>query len=100
MPCSVSVRRVRVGMVESKISSLHAVFRPFRQAGGIRRKDMNPYEERQEEKREGLRAGAVKRRAESNRLYKSGHGTLAQIPFGQPILVGHHSKNADRAYWS
>lgn len=59
---------------------------------------MNPYEERQEAKRERLRAAAAKRAAESDRLYEAGRRALEAIPFGQPILVGHYSEKSDRAY--
>ena len=59
---------------------------------------MNEYEARQEAKRERLREKARKLNTESDRLYKSGTESLAAIPFGQPILVGHHSEKGDRAY--
>lgn len=59
---------------------------------------MNPYEERQEAKRERLRKAAAKRRAEATAKYDAGTKALEAIPFGQPILVGHHSEKGDRAY--
>lgn len=59
---------------------------------------MNHYEQRQEEKREGLRAAAARRRETSSQLETEGRKALEAIPFGQPILVGHHSERGDRAY--
>jgi hypothetical protein len=59
---------------------------------------MNSYEEKQEAKRERLKAAAAKRRAAAEKLSKDGWDALSQIPFGQPILVGHHSERSDRAY--
>lgn len=59
---------------------------------------MNYYEQRQEEKRERYAELATKKRAEARRLYEAGTKALKMIPFGQPILVGHHSERADRAY--
>lgn len=61
---------------------------------------MNSYEAKQEAKRERLREAAEKRRLTSETLYNDGKTALEQIPFGQPILVGHHSERADRAYRS
>jgi hypothetical protein len=59
---------------------------------------LNTYEQRQQNKKNGLlsRAGSV--RTESTTLYDTGMTALRQIPFGQPILVGHHSERGDRAY--
>jgi hypothetical protein len=61
---------------------------------------MNSYEEKQEAKRERLRAAAEKRRTASDALYSQGRQALEAIPFGQPILVGHHSERSDRSYRS
>lgn len=59
---------------------------------------MNSYEQRLEARRLRLEARA-------DRLRKLGEGRVARahemasiIPFGQPILVGHHSEKADRSY--
>mgnify|MGYP001612048507 CR=1 FL=1 len=59
---------------------------------------MNNYEARQEARREGLATAAAKRRQEAARLAEAGDAALKLIPFGQPILVGHHSEKSDRAY--
>lgn len=59
---------------------------------------MNYYEQKQEEKRERYAELATKKRTEADRLYEAGTTALRAIPFGQPILVGHHSERADRAY--
>lgn len=59
---------------------------------------MNDYERRQEARRDRLQARA-------DRLQREGEGRIARgrdmasiIPFGQPILVGHHSEKRDRSY--
>lgn len=59
---------------------------------------MNPYEERQEARRQRYAALAAKNSQTSDRLWSQGSRMLDAIPFGQPILVGHHSERADRAY--
>ncbi len=57
---------------------------------------MNEYEARQEEKRERYLDRADKATAESDRRFKSSHDRADMIPFGQPILVGHHSEKRHR----
>lgn len=59
---------------------------------------MNHYEQKQEAKRERLEARADRLRAEGNAAYKQAHTMAEGIPFGQPILVGHHSEKRDRNY--
>lgn len=59
---------------------------------------MNTYEQKQAEKKERLARAAESRRAKADKLSKEGWDALGQIPFGQPILVGHHSEKSDRAY--
>lgn len=59
---------------------------------------MNAYEERRQARIERLNERAEKTRAESDRLYNAGRQALDAIPFGQPILVGHHSETRDRNY--
>lgn len=56
------------------------------------------YEARQEARKERLEARAEKLSAEANRRSKAGWDALHAIPFGQPILVGHHSEKRDRNY--
>ncbi len=57
---------------------------------------MNPYEQRQELRRERLQRAArlAKQRAEA--AYEASGRAVAGIPFGQPILVGHHSEQRHR----
>lgn len=43
---------------------------------------------------------AEKTSEESNRLYEKAKDMASIIPFGQPILVGHHSEQRDRNYRS
>jgi len=56
------------------------------------------YYERQEERIERLlsRAEAAESRATS--LRRQADGMAKTIPFGQPILVGHHSEKSDRSF--
>lgn len=56
------------------------------------------YYERQEARRDRLEARAEKLRREADARSKAGWDALHAIPFGQPILVGHHSEKRDRAY--
>lgn len=59
---------------------------------------MNPYEAKQEARRERLERRAERLRAEGRSLYDRAHKMAEAIPFGQPILVGHHSEGRDRRY--
>lgn len=61
---------------------------------------MNSYEQKRQEKKERLLAAADKAREESDRLYNTYQKMSDVIPFGQPILVGHHSERGDRNYRS
>jgi len=59
---------------------------------------VNSYEEKLERRRERLEARADRLRQEGEARVKSGMDRLRAIPFGQPILVGHHSEKRDRNY--
>jgi hypothetical protein len=59
---------------------------------------MNWYEEKQEAKRQRLEDRADRLTREGAARVKSGFDRLSLIPFGQPILVGHHSEKGDRSY--
>lgn len=59
---------------------------------------MNPYEEKQEAKRERLLARSEQVKSEANSLYSNASALAQIIPFGQPILVGHHSERKDRSF--
>lgn len=59
---------------------------------------MNHYEERLAAKKERLEARAAKLQAESDAAYQTSKSMADAIPFGQPILVGHHSETRDRNY--
>jgi len=61
---------------------------------------MNNYKQKQEAKKERYEAISDVCKARANRLSKEGWESLNAIPFGQPILVGHHSEKRDRAYRS
>jgi len=58
----------------------------------------NAYEQRIERRKERLeyRADRARREAESHK--QSADRMASVIPFGQPILVGHHSEGRDRRY--
>ena len=57
----------------------------------------NPYEEKVEAKKERFSELAERNRAESESRYNQSREMASYIPFGQPILVGHHSERKDRA---
>lgn len=59
---------------------------------------MNAYEAKQEAKRERYEERAAKAQGDSNMTYKRARTMAEVIPFGQPILVGHHSEGRDRNY--
>ena len=59
---------------------------------------MNAYEQKRQAKIERLQERADKATNEANGLWKRGHDMASVIPFGQPILVGHHSESRDRNY--
>jgi len=57
---------------------------------------MNSYELKQEAKKERLLNAADRADKASNAAYQSSHDATSDIPFGQPILVGHHSEARHR----
>jgi hypothetical protein len=62
------------------------------------RKTMNSYEEKQEARKQRYLDMADKARQESDNRYNQAKTMAAIIPFGQPILIGHHSEKRDRNY--
>ena len=56
------------------------------------------FNECKEAKLERLQELAEKRHTEANQLFDHAKKMSDVIPFGQPILVGHHSENRDRNY--
>lgn len=60
---------------------------------------MNHYEQRQEARRERLEARAERLRKEAAGAFRRAdlREEVSGIPFGQPILVGHHSERRHRA---
>jgi len=54
------------------------------------------YRERREARAERLRGWADKRATRAGAELERSHELIDAIPFGQPILVGHHSEQADR----
>jgi hypothetical protein len=59
---------------------------------------MNRYEWKQEQRRQRLETRADRLQREGAARIESGMGRLRAIPFGQPILIGHHSEQRDRNY--
>ena len=64
---------------------------------------LGDYQSRVEAKKERLEARAEKAREQSEQFYKASKDRASMIPFGQPILVGHHSeararRDADRIF--
>ncbi|MUK76545.1 DUF3560 domain-containing protein [Aliivibrio fischeri] len=64
---------------------------------------LGDYQERINSKRERLEERAEKAEQQSDAFYKASKERASMIPFGQPILVGHHSekrarKDAERIY--
>jgi len=64
----------------------------------MRNIEMNKYEEKQQARRERYEELAAKASNESNSTYKRAKQMAEVIPFGQPILVDHHSAKSDRNY--
>lgn len=56
------------------------------------------YRERREQRAEQLRAWADNRETKAAAAFERSHELAEMIPFGQPILVGHHSERGHRAH--
>ncbi|CAP44115.1 DUF3560 domain-containing protein [Bordetella petrii] len=59
---------------------------------------MNHYEAKQADRKARLEARAVQAEAQAATTYDRAKQMGEAIPFGQPILVGHHSEGRDRNY--
>lgn len=59
---------------------------------------MNSYEEKQEARRQRYLDLANKAHQEYEAKHQEAHQMAQVIPFGQPILVGHHSEGRDRRF--
>ena len=57
---------------------------------------MNNYEEKRQAKIDCAKEKARKAEQESNSRYQTAKNISSVIPFGQPILVGHHSEGRHR----
>lgn len=60
--------------------------------------ERNPYEEKQAARRERYEELSEKASRESEQAHQAFRDKMNVIPFGQPILVGHHSEQRDRRY--
>jgi len=69
--------------------------RPSRDA---KRKIMNSYEAKQAARKARFEERAAKASAESASTYDRARSMGQSIPFGQPILIGHHSEQRDRNF--
>ncbi|MGE4370756.1 MAG: DUF3560 domain-containing protein [Burkholderiaceae bacterium] len=59
---------------------------------------MNTYEEKQAARKARFEARAAQAQQQSDAVYEQARNKAQAIPFGQPILVGHHSEGRDRRY--
>lgn len=59
---------------------------------------LGDYQERQEEKRERLEERAIKAAAVSTERFNTASSLGKMLPFGQPILIGHHSEAKHRKH--
>lgn len=59
---------------------------------------MNAYEQKQADRKERLQGAADRARQESTMIYTAARRKSSAIPFGQPILIGHHSEGRDRNF--
>lgn len=59
---------------------------------------MNTYESKRQARIERLQDRAENASKQANALWARGHDMASVIPFGQPIIVGHHSEGKDRNY--
>ncbi|WP_237173895.1 DUF3560 domain-containing protein [Paracandidimonas lactea] len=59
---------------------------------------MNTYEAKQAARKARYEARAAQARQQSDAAHEQAWNMAQAIPFGQPILVGHHSEGADRRY--
>ncbi|MDR6294294.1 hypothetical protein E9232_006848 [Inquilinus ginsengisoli] len=58
---------------------------------------MNRYEAKQEARRARLKAWAERAATEATAQFQRADAIASMIPFGQPILIGHHSEGRHRA---
>ena len=59
---------------------------------------MNTYEAKQAARKARFEAQASQAERQADDVHAQAHDMAKAIPFGQPILVGHHSERADRRY--
>jgi hypothetical protein len=79
---------VRMGTINGNTGVMHG---PTRRPAGLTTR------EKRERKAERLREWAEKREAKADEAYNGVKSITERIPFGQPILVGHHSERGARA---
>jgi hypothetical protein len=81
----------------------HSPARPSTSAVGPSDADdrpLNAYEAKQEARRARLLGASAQAATEAKTLSARAGAMASVIPFGQPILVGHHSEKRDRGYRS
>ncbi|HFT6957220.1 TPA: DUF3560 domain-containing protein [Proteus mirabilis] len=64
----------------------------------LTKKPLNWYEEKQARRKERYQALADNAVMKSNAIYSQARNMADMIPFGQPILLGHHSEKRDRNF--
>ncbi|MDP4573455.1 DUF3560 domain-containing protein, partial [Pseudomonas sp. LPH60] len=64
----------------------------------VERRPLNVYERKQQARRDRYECRAADAEAASVKTYRKAREMASVIPFGQPILVGHHSECRDRNY--
>ncbi|HVV50574.1 MAG TPA: DUF3560 domain-containing protein [Polyangia bacterium] len=62
------------------------------------RRTPNPYEAKQEARRQRLLAASARATTAAEQLHGRAQRMASAIPLGQPILIGHHSEGRDRRY--
>lgn len=67
-------------------------------AESVKPRPLNAYELKQQARRERYEDQAASASQASDATYQKARDMASVIPFGQPILVGHHSERRDRNY--
>ena len=99
---NVSFEQVTSALLEGYISPLnhdekHAEPTPPSDTDNLRKVvSFGDYQDRIDSKRERLEDRAEKAAKQSDTYYQASRDRASMIPFGQPILVGHHSENRAR----
>ncbi|HIF9371230.1 TPA: DUF3560 domain-containing protein [Photobacterium damselae] len=100
-------QQVKQALMDGYLSPLNSTEKqptpPEDNQGSRKVVSLGDYQDRVDAKRERLEHRAEKASQDSDRYYQSSKSLAKHIPFGQPILVGHHSeakarRHADKIY--